>query len=486
MNEEREGSINLAEYLRIILRGRWIILISFLIVLGSTTYFTYLMEPVYQASTTIMIEDKARLEQSAFGLAGIMNAQTMITNQVEVLKSRTLAEQVLERLESSPYRENIRLLADIDEQGQPISYESRLYKLRQSLTVEPITETDIILVKMSANSSFESAYLANILAEEFYLMNLEFSKEDVGEVRKFLEAQLDSIRSKLAVSEEELKQYKEDNKLVALDEETAELVQQTSIFRAHLNEAEAELGEQRQAMENLRQRLAETKSSLVEDISNISSPLVVELQRSIAEKQALIANLIAKSSPGSEVVINEVEREIEQAKKKLIEETHKIASSGLTSIDPIKTSQDLFDQILKTDINIKTLNARVEALQGVVGSYEMKLEGIPEKNLDLVRLLRKAELNENIFLLRSQKYEESRIAEAGKTANVRIIDKAVPPNRPIPELRSANAPTIHPAENGPRFEVCPTRSRRRLRRVLRNARHGEYRRTPGCDRRIWD
>ena len=65
MNEDREGSINLNEYLRIILRGRWIILISFLFILGTTTYFTYKMEPVYQASTTIMIEDKARLEQSA-------------------------------------------------------------------------------------------------------------------------------------------------------------------------------------------------------------------------------------------------------------------------------------------------------------------------------------------------------------------------------------------------------------------------------------
>ncbi len=438
MNEDSEGSINFSEYLRIILRGRWIILISFLFILGSTTYFTYQMEPLYQASTTIMIEDKGKLEQSAFGLSALMNTQTMISNQVEVIKSRSLAERVLKVLESSPYRENLKILAEYDRSGDPVNYESKLYNLRQSISVDPIIDTDIIIVKISANSSFEASYLTNVLADEFHKMNLEFSRENVGEVRKFLESQLDSIRAKLAISEEELKCYKEEHKLVALDEETAKLVEQTAIFRAHLNEAEAELDEQRETIENLKEKLAETKSSLVEDVSNISSPLVVELQNAIAERQALIANLIAKASPGYEIVLKEVEREIDEAKKALMEETHKIAISGLTSIDPLKTSQELIDKILQADINIKSLVARTEALYGIVDVYENQLSAIPKKNLELIRLMRQAELNEKIFLLRSQKYEETRIAEAGQTANVRIIDRAVPPPKPIKPNKKLN------------------------------------------------
>ncbi len=438
MNEEREGSVNLGEYVRIILRGRWIILISFLLVLATTTYFTYRMEPVYQAATTIMIEDKARLEQSAFGISSIFSPQTMIANQVEVLKSRTLAERVLAVLESSPYKDKLKIMAPTDRNGNPISYEDRLNRLRHSLSVEPITDTDVIVVKVSANSSFEAAYLANTIAREFYSMNLEFSREDVGEVRRFLETQLDSIRQKLQESEEQLKQYMQSHKLVALDEETAKLVEQTAVFRAHLNETEAELHEAKLKLEDLKRKMAETKSSLVDDVSNISSPLVVELQNAIAEKQALIANLIAKASPGYETVVKKVEREIEEAKKALMEEAHKIANSGITSIDPLKTSQDLFDQILEADINIKSLTARKEALENVVKTYESQLESIPQKNLELVRLTRQAELNEKIYLLRSEKYEESRIAEAGKTANVRIIDAAVPPVSPIRPNKKLN------------------------------------------------
>jgi len=438
MYEEREGSVNFGEYLRIILRGRWIILISFLLVLATTTYFTYKMEPVYQAATTIIIEDKGRLEQSAFGLSGLLNTQTMIANQVEVIKSRTVAEQVLARLESSKYRDNLKILADTDEAGNPVTYEAKLQRLRTAMSVEPVTDTDIIVVKMTANSSFEAAYLANTVADEFYKHSLSISKEDVGEVRRFLESELDSIRAKLADSEFVLKQYKESHKLVALDEETAKLVEQTAVFRAHLNETEAELRENRLRLEDLKQKLSSTKSTLVDDVSNISSPLVQELQEAIAEKQALIANLIAKANPGYETVVQKVEREIEEAKRTLMEEAHKIASSGITSIDPLQTSQDLFDQILKADIDIKSLDARRDALETVVQQYESQLEAIPEKNLELVRLMRQAELNEKIYLIRSEKYEESRIAEAGKTANVRIIDKAVPPPKPIRPNKKLN------------------------------------------------
>jgi len=438
MIEQSESSVKIAEYLRIILRGRWVILLCFLIVLGTTTYFTYKMEPVFQASTTIIIEDKGRLEQSAFGFSGFLNLQTMISNQVEVIKSRTLAERVIGSLENSPYRKNLKLMADYDDNGRPINFHDKVKNLREAITVEPVKDTDIIVLKVLANSAFEAAYLANEIAQQFYWQNLEMSKGEVGEVREFLESQLDTVRQKLAESEEALRAYKETHKLVALDEETAKLVEQTTVFRAHLNEAEAELHENQQALQNLKNKLAEAKSTLVEDVSHISSPLILELQTRIAEKQALIANLIAKASPGYETVIREVEREIEEAKKALIEEAHKIANSGISSIDPLKTSQDLFDQILRVDINIKSLTARADALQTVVQSYEQQLEAIPEKNLELARLMRDAELNEKIYLMRSEKYEESRIAEAGKTANVRIIDPAVPPPKPIRPNRQLN------------------------------------------------
>ncbi|MCX6639016.1 MAG: polysaccharide biosynthesis tyrosine autokinase [bacterium] len=431
MTDGQEGSVRLGEYLRIILRGRWIILISFVLVLGTTTYYTYQMEPFYQAQTTIMIENKDRMEQSVFGFSGLLDGQTMITNQVEVLKSRMLAQRTLQSLESSPYKENLKILAQYDKSGKPINYENRLKKLRESISVEPITDTDIIVLKVTANSSFEASYLANEIARQFYSINMELSKGEYGEVRRFLETELDSIRGKLSEAEEALKQYKESHNLVALDTETAKLVEQTAVFRANLSETDAQLEENQDALENLKSKLAEAKSTLVADVSQISSPLITELQSTIAEKQTLVANLIAKASPGYEAVLQKVEREIDEAKKALIEEAHKIANSGITSINPLKTSQDLFDQILSADINIKSLSARKEALSKVVGSYEAQLEGIPEMYLELVRLTRQAEISEKIYLLRSEKYEESRIAEAGKTANVRIIDAAVPPESPI-------------------------------------------------------
>ena len=83
---ESEGQVTLQDYLRVLYRGRWIIAISFLAVVASTVFFTLRMDPVYQVTTTIMIEtEKSGI--SPFDVAGFSRRETIINNQVEILKS---------------------------------------------------------------------------------------------------------------------------------------------------------------------------------------------------------------------------------------------------------------------------------------------------------------------------------------------------------------------------------------------------------------
>ncbi|MBL7066939.1 MAG: hypothetical protein ISS29_03660, partial [Candidatus Marinimicrobia bacterium] len=46
----QEKEVSLQDYLRIIYRGRWIILISFLLIMAATVYFTFTSPPVYESS----------------------------------------------------------------------------------------------------------------------------------------------------------------------------------------------------------------------------------------------------------------------------------------------------------------------------------------------------------------------------------------------------------------------------------------------------
>jgi tyrosine-protein kinase Etk/Wzc len=84
------------------------------------------------------------------------------------------------------------------------------------------------------------------------------------------------------------------------------------------------------------------------------------------------------------------------------------------------------------------LTAKTEALKNIVDSYADNLNTLPEKSLKLARLERNAKVGENIFLMLKEKYEESKIKEAGQIGSVRIIDKALPPEDPIKPKKKIN------------------------------------------------
>ena len=48
-------------------------------------------------------------------------------------------------------------------------------------------------------------------------------------------------------------------------------------------------------------------------------------------------------------------------------------------------------------------------------------------------------MGENIYLMLKEKYVEARIKEAGQMGNVRVVDRAVPPEFPIRPNRKLNA-----------------------------------------------
>ena len=95
MQEDTERQVTITEYMRVLYRGRWIIVISFLVVMAATIYLTITTEPVYEAVAKLMIEEEGGMSQSLFEVTSYIKREKMINNQVEILKSRTLAEQVI-------------------------------------------------------------------------------------------------------------------------------------------------------------------------------------------------------------------------------------------------------------------------------------------------------------------------------------------------------------------------------------------------------
>lgn len=437
MQEVSEQEVSIHDYLRILYKGRWIIAISFLAVVISTVFFTLRATPIYEAKTTILIETgKTGAAIPLFEAPGFTRRETMINNQVQILKSRTIAELVLNELRKLSGSQTFAIFKT--DPGRAWSREDALKTLEESIKVTPIRDTDIVEIKCQAPSPEEAVAIANTFAHVYYQQRLQMSREEISETRRFIEDQLAKVRKELRASEEALRDFKQKEKVVALPDETKALVEQLADFEALYNEAETDLGSSQTRLNYLRKQLREQQKDLPEKIAMVSSPLIQNFRGEIAKLEGKYANYIAQGISEDNEKVVAIKNRIQEIKNKLKEETRKLLSEKLAPENPLLFSQALVDKILTLEVEVEASSAKASALKRIVDQYAEKLQALPEKSLELARLERTAQVNEKIYIMLMEKSQEARITEAGQIGNVRIIDEAREPKYPIKPKKKLN------------------------------------------------
>ena len=434
---KEEKRIGFADYIRILSRRKWLIVLTFISFLGAAVGFSLIATPVYEAATTIMIEKEGGMEDHIFSVSTFMKKEVAIKTQVEILKSRTLAEGVIDAILSSFDKEAFENMMT-GKDGVLLTKSQMVKTLQSNLKITPIRDTDIIEVKVTAKYPRMAALLANTVADQYRQQSLQLSRGEITEVRQFLQQQLRIIQDSLRLAEEDLKDYMQEEEVSALPEETAELVKQLATFESLFNEAKIELETNQKRLDHTKKQLSHRKSQLLEEITQTSTPMIAKLREEITKLEAMRAEYVAQGFEETHPKMQQILTRIKETKSKLIEETSQLVSRELTLRDPLSYSQELVGKILAMEIEIQSLSAKADALGRIVNRYSQRMNMLPEKSLKLARLQRSTNVGENIFLMLKEKYEEARIKEAGQIGNVRIVDKAITPEKPIRPKKKLN------------------------------------------------
>ncbi|HQU70976.1 MAG: polysaccharide biosynthesis tyrosine autokinase [Calditrichaeota bacterium] len=443
VNDVQQQEINIQDYLNVLYHGRWVMLASFILVLLATAVYTFTAKPVYQASSKILVEKQGSMEQALFESKYLNSQSTDIANQIEVLRSRTLAERVVLALEASPYRDSLAIFQPNDN-GEYMVLRQQVNWILYNMAIAPVPETDIIRVTFSAGSAFEAAFICNTISEAYQNLNREFNLKEFRELRRFLEFQLKKKSEELRQSEEALRAYQENEKLVSIDSRTNELISQLGQTQGALEATMVEMEGAQEQKKNLEKQLEEKREQMPVEVTQVSSPLLNELQQEYArlvnEKvkyEALIAQDQAIDPTEYQNELQGQSMRIRAVQRRLEEEAQRIATTSMVS-NPLEVVQILITNILNAETQIKGYTAKVSALRDVVDSYERELEQLPGQGLELARLRRQLEVDQTTYLLLNQKREETRIVEAGQKEVVRSIDAAIEPQEPISPKKRLN------------------------------------------------
>lgn len=166
MNEMEEQVISLSEIFEAV-KKRWIMIVSITLaaalISGLVSFFV--IDPVYETSTKLFI-GKEENDQTAYNNNDIQMYQKLLQTYAQAIKTKDLVGKVIENLK----------------------YDLKVDNVISSLTVTPITDTQILEIKYKNKDPEEAKYVLKNLTKEF----IEMSKELVpnGNVKVLEEVQL--------------------------------------------------------------------------------------------------------------------------------------------------------------------------------------------------------------------------------------------------------------------------------------------------------
>ncbi|HBY18875.1 MAG TPA: hypothetical protein DEH00_06860, partial [Candidatus Marinimicrobia bacterium] len=252
--------------------------------------------------------------------------------------------------------------------------------------------------------------------------------------------QLKQVEERLRVSEDSLRTFQQREGVVNLDEASKNLLDQLSNFESEYYSAMAELEINEQQLKYLTRELDIKEKELLNNFIQTANPLILELQTKIAKLEASVVEAIAKGIDENAPQIQTIKVQMDKMKERLNQETRMLISRGYIPgpSDPLSINQSMLEDVIKLRIGQILLQSKAREFKKLVDHYSKELEKLPQVIITFTRLERERLVNENIYMLMKNKYEESRITEASQISNVYVIDQSVPPKYPVSPKKKMN------------------------------------------------
>ncbi|MBN1327731.1 MAG: polysaccharide biosynthesis tyrosine autokinase [Candidatus Cloacimonetes bacterium] len=421
-----EPELRLTDYLHTINRYKWLVILIFLVVFGSSFIYTARAPRIYNATAKVLIEDKV---SNNLLFSTYSNRTSSINNNIHILKSIPVLKIAHQFLQKSSNYESL----PISSMGNPENY------LRNNMSVVTERDTDILIINFQSISPEEAREVANALANALIQQDTDYARIEFRSTREFLANQLDEEDRRLRASEEDLRAYKIEHGISILSEETQKLIERSSEIEVLLSAAEIDLKVSNDNLTYLQAELS-SQDELLEDVNSIlTSPLLEKMKDEIVQNQSRYVNLLTRSdySPNHPELVS-LSKTIENGKEKLNGEIKRIISVKSGSSDPLKYRSNLIEKISAARMDKNINESKVNSLLQAVEENNRRMAVLPDTEVELARLERNNAINVKIFTMLKEKYADAQIAEKSKVGNIRIVEEARTPSAPIKPNKKMN------------------------------------------------
>ena len=493
LGEQSEEQVNIQELLfRYLIHWPWFV-VSIIICIACAWGYLRLTTPIYNITATVLIKDEKKggganmsSELEKMGLDGFVSSSSNVDNEIEVLRSKSLAREVVNNLglfvtymdedefpskelyhtspvlvslthqeaDKLPGRMEINMiLQPTGALGVQITVGEKEYR-KQFDKLPAVFPTDEGTVAFFANNDTLSAVRPENITKERHItafINRPFSVSK-GYVNSLSIAPTSKTTSVVVISLENTNTRRGRdyiNKLLEMyninaNNDKNEVAQKTAEFiDERIGIISKELGSTEQDLENFKRSAgitdlsseaqialtgnAEYEKKRVENQTQIN--LVMDLQRYMKgnEYEVLPSNIGLQDAASAGA--------IDRYNQMLVERKRLLRTS--TENNPTIINLDTSIRAMRTnvqatlDATLKGLQITKEDLAREASRYSRRINDAPTQERQFVSIARQQEIKSGLYLMLLQKREENAITLAATANNAKIIDEALADDNPI-------------------------------------------------------
>jgi polysaccharide biosynthesis transport protein len=222
--EAPPAELHLSEYWAVIKKRRKLVALCAGVALVMGILTSVMTKPKYKATVLLDVErDKASLLDAGTGERFSFDGAYLAT-QIQLMKSREIAERVVKKLKLLENRElnpkRYGLVAGTRDKPSSAAQDvttSFAEMISGSVDVQPISGTNILKLSYTAKSAPLAADIANAIAEAYIDRSVEAKFNVVGAASEFLKTQIDSLKKELDAKQQQLLAYGRQKDIISGD-----------------------------------------------------------------------------------------------------------------------------------------------------------------------------------------------------------------------------------------------------------------------------
>ena len=417
----------LRDYIRLLLRRRWLILVTTLTVALGTALMAFFLPNVYRATTVILVDPRKVPDSYVVSTVTSGVADRLATLRQQILSASRLGQII----------EEMGLYAELKSKR---TQEEIVEIMRKAIEVEVVTTMSgdqglgAFNISYSSGHSGKAAQVTNRLASVFIDENIKAREQQVIGTAEFLERELEEAKKQLETKEERIRQIK--------TQYVSELPESQTLHLQALSSLQLELrGEMEAASRAQQQRiywqslLAESAPVINLDRAGPSSTELIPLQVQLVQAQTQLEDLRKRYGPNhpdfikKNLEVMDLQRRVEQLKKADEPSRREVVATPQRRTNPVAESQ-----IAALEEDIRKHAERQVEIRRKIAYHQSKLERIPVLEQQIASIMRDYEVARDHYrMLLDRKFSadmSTNLEMRQKGERFVVLDAAQPPERP--------------------------------------------------------